>query len=172
MRLRSLTHLAFALVLATLSLPAGAAPVAVGASWLDLTLPDQHDKSVTLAGDNLRVVVFAAERKPGDWTQDVIEKTYKDAALAGRLALVFDISRMPSLVTTMFALPGFRARPFPILLARDQASVDYLPRKEASVTVLTLETGKVIAIDYAKNKADLERLLAQQLSIPNPKEKP
>lgn len=170
MRLRSLIPLVLALILTALTLPAGAAPDAVGAPWPGLTLPDQHDKSVTLAGDNLRVVVFAAERKPGDWTQDVIEKTYKDAALAGRLALVFDISRMPSLVTTMFAMPGFRARPFPILLARDQAPVAFLPLKEASVTVLTLEAGKVVAIDYANNEAALEKLLAQQLT--NPKEKP
>jgi hypothetical protein len=163
MRLRSLTRFAFALLLAAHALLATAAPHPVGAPWPGLTLPDQHDKAVTLAGDKLRVVLFAAERKPGDWTQDVVEKSYKDAVLAGRLALVFDISRMPSLVTTMFALPGFRARPFPILLARDKTPVDFLPLKEASVTVLTLEAGKVVAIDYANNEAALEKLLLEAM---------
>lgn len=168
MRLRSLIRFAFALVLAAYALLVTAASHPIGAPWPGLTLPDQHDKSVTLTGDKLRVVVFAAERKPGDWAQDVVEKAHKDAALAGRLALVFDISRMPSLVTTMFAMPGFRARPFPILLARDKAPVDFLPLKEAAVTVLALEAGKVVAIDYANNEAALEKLLAEHLS--NPKE--
>ncbi|MEW6512585.1 MAG: hypothetical protein AB1443_01140 [Pseudomonadota bacterium] len=156
-------HFLFSLALALFSTLASAAPHPVGAPWPGLTLPDQHDKSVTLAGEKLRVFVFAAERKPGDWAQDVIEKSHKEAALAGRLALVFDISRMPSLVTTIFAMPGFRARPFPILLARDKAPVDFLPLKEASVTVLTLEAGKVVAIDYANNEAVLEQLLTEKL---------
>ena len=172
MRLRSLMRLAWALVLAAHALCAAAAPHTASLPWPGLTLPDQHDNSVTLTGHTLRVVVFAAERKPGDWAQDVIEKSHKEAAVAGRLALVFDISRMPALVSKMFALPGFRARPFPILLARDKAPVDFLPLQEASVTVLTLEAGKVIAIDYADNEATLDRLLAEQLSNPTPKEKP
>ena len=163
MRLRTLIRHGLALMLAAQTLLAAAAPHAVGAPWPGLTLPDQHDKSVTLAGGTLRAVVFAAERKPGDWAQDVVEKSHKEAALAGRLALVFDISRMPALVTTMFAMPGFRARPFPILLARDKAPVDFLPLKDAAVTVLTLDAGKVVAIDYAQDEAGLDRLLAQIL---------
>ena len=163
MRLQSLIQLLFALTIACGISPAVAAPLEPGSPWPGLTLPDQHDKSVTLGGDALRVVVFATERKPGDWAQEFIDKSYKQAALAGRLALVFDISRMPSLVTTMFALPGFRARAFPILLARDKAPVDFLPRKEAAVTVLTLEAGKIIAIDYAGDEAALEQLLKQSI---------
>lgn len=161
MRLRSLIRLSFSLALAAYALLSAAAPHPVGAPWPGLTLPDQHDKSVTLAGDTLRVVVFAAERKPGDWAQDIVEKSHKEASITGRLALVFDISRMPSLVTTMFAMPGFRARAFPILLARESAAVAFLPLKEASVTVLTLAAGKVVAIDYADSETALERLLDQ-----------
>jgi hypothetical protein len=168
-------RLLFALALAFQCLLAGAAPpipLEVGASWPGLTLPDQHDKTVTLAADKLRVALFAAERKPGDWAQEVIDKTHKETATAGRLVLVLDISRMPSLVTTMFALPSFRGRAFPILVARDAAPVAFLPRQEAAVTVLTFAAGKLVAIDYAKDEATLERLIAQQLTHPNPKEKP
>lgn len=165
-------RLLFALAFALGALGAAAAPVDVGAPWPGLTLPDQHDKSVTLAGDKPRVVLFAAARKPGDWAQEVVETSYQAAVLDGRLALVFDISRMPSLVTTMFALPGFRARPFPILLARDAAPVAFLPAKETALTVLTLDAGKVVAIDYADNEAALNRLLARHLANPTSKETP
>lgn len=174
LRLRPLSRGLLALALVFQCLVAGAAPLEAGALWPGLTLPDQHDKAVRLAGDKLQVVLFTAERKPGDWAQDLVEKAYKDAVLAGRLVLVFDISRMPSLVTTMFALPGFRARPFPILLARDAEPVAFLPRQEAAVTVLTFDGGKLAAIDYAKDEAALERLLAQRLATPTPnlKEQP
>ena len=163
MRMQSLIRFAFALILTTHALIASAAPYPVGTPWPGLTLPDQHDKTATLVGDKLVVVLFAAERKPGDWVQEIIEKSYKEAAISGRVALVFDISRMPSLVTTMFALPGFRARPFPILLARESAPVEFMPRKEAAVTVLTLDAGRIAAIDFAPDEAALARLLSQIL---------
>jgi hypothetical protein len=44
-----------------------------------------------------------------------------------------------------------------------EAPVAFLPKMDASVTVLTLETGKVVAIDYAKDEAALERLLALRM---------
>lgn len=172
MRLRSPIQLPLILTLACQCLLASAASLDVGAAWPGLSLPDQHDKAVSLGGEKLRVVLFAAERKPGDWVQDVIDKAYREVASSGRLSLILDISRMPSLVTTMFALPSFRGRPFPILVARDAALVAFLPRQEAAVTVLTFHAGKLVAIDYANNEAALEWLLAQQLAHPNSRGKP
>lgn len=163
MRLRSLIKVLLTLALAGQCLLASAAALDIGAPWPGLSLSDQHDKAVTLADDNVRVVLFAAERKPGDWAQEVIDKAHKEATNSGRLALVLDISRMPSLVTTMFALPSFRSRAFPILVAHDTAPVAFLPRQEAAVTVLTFTAGKLVAIAYAKDEAALEKLLAEAM---------
>lgn len=46
--------------------------------------------------------------------------------------------------------------------------------QEAALTVLTFDVGKLAAIDYARDEAALERLLAQRLATPNPnlKEQP
>jgi hypothetical protein len=161
MRLRSLIRVLLALTLSCQCLLVSAAVLEIGAPWPGLRLSDQHDKAVSLSGEKLRAVLFAVERKPGDWAQEVIDKAHKEAAATGRLALVLDISRMPSLVTTMFAMPSFRGRAFPILLARDAAPVAFLPRQEAAVTVLTFSAGKLVAIAYAKDEAALEKLLAE-----------
>jgi hypothetical protein len=136
----------------------------VGAIWPGLSLSDQHEKAVSLGGEKLRTVVFAAERQPGDWAQEIIDKSFKNAALAGQLALVFDVSRMPSFVTSMFALPSFRERGFPILVARNAIHVAFLPRKEGSVSVLTIESGKVAAIDFVGDAVMLEQLLRLRTS--------
>jgi len=158
-------RLLFALALAGHCLLAdAAAPIAAGAVWPGLSLPDQHDKVTSLSGDNLRMVIFAAERKPGDWAQEIIDKHFKSAAISGKLALVFDVSRMPSLVTRLFAVPSFRERGFPILVARDPVTVAFLPRKEGSIAVLTIESGKVVTIDFAADAATLEQLLRKPQS--------
>jgi hypothetical protein len=164
MRLPSLTpRLLYALALAFQCLLASAAPLEIGSSWSDLYLPDQHDKAVSLTANKLRVVLFAAERKPGDWAQDAIDKGRKELAVDGQLVLAFDVSRMPSLVTRMIALPNFRARSFPILVAREAWQVDFLPRKAGAVTVLTLYAGRITAIEFAGDEAALEQLLEQRL---------
>jgi hypothetical protein len=151
---------------------AQAAPLETGAPWPALNLADQHDKPVTLDPARLTVVVFAAERKPGDWAQEVIELAHKEAIAAGRLALILDVSRMPSLITSMFAMPAFRARPFPILVAREAAPVADLPKREGAVTVLRLAGGKVAAIEYAGDAAALEALLKAPPTPTQQKDKP
>lgn len=164
MRLPSvMPQLLLALALAFQCLLASAAALEVGAPWPGLSLPDQNDQAVSLTADKLRVLLFTAERKPGDWAQDVVDKNHKRFALGGQLALVFDISRMPSLVTSLFALPSFRARSFRILLAREAQLVDFLPRKADAVTVLTLDAGRITAIEFAGDEAALEQLLVQLL---------
>lgn len=150
---------------------AAAAPLEAGAAWPAPRLADQHDRPATLDPARLATVVFAAERKPGDWAQDTIEKSHLEAATAGRLALILDVSRMPAMITAMFALPSFRARPFPILVARDAAPVADLPRREGAVTVLRLAAGKVVAIDYANDAAALATLLRTTPS-PTQQDKP
>ncbi len=139
------------------------APLEVGAPWPAPALADQYEKAVTLASPPLTVLLFTTERKPGDWAQAVIDQHFQARAKSGQLALVFDVSRMPSLVTSMFAMPSFRGRPFPIIVAREAPPVAFLPRKEGSVTVIRLEAGKVLAIDYANDEPSLEQLLKKVL---------
>jgi len=135
-----------------------AAPLTVGSPWPVLKLADQHDKPVELASPPLQKVVFAVERKPGDWAQAAFEPR-KELLASGQTALVLDISRMPALVTSMFAMPSFRAQPFPILVARDAMPVADLPRKEGHVTVISLDGGKLVRIDFAADQAALEQIL-------------
>jgi len=160
-------RLLFAILFSCSSLWVAAADsvlLGIGSPWPGLTLNDQHDKPARLVSPPLQLVVFAAERKPGDWAQEVIEKAHLAAVKDGRMALVLDIHRMPSLVTSMFAMPSFRARPFPILLAREGpqvSAVAFLPHKEATVTVISLTEGKVGAIEQAADEASLSQLLAK-----------
>jgi hypothetical protein len=143
--------------------------LAVGAAWPGLALADQHDRKVGLNAPPLRYLLFAAERKPGDWAQTVIDSGHKALFTSGEAALVLDISRMPSMVTRMFALPSFRARTFPIILAREVEPVAFLPRQTGAVTLLTIDAGKIAAIDYASDEATLNQWLKplqNQLSPP------
>jgi len=157
MMIRALLSLLFVLLSAIVQAQSGA--LGVGAAWPGLALADQHERKVELNAPPMRYLLFAAERKPGDWAQKAIDRGHKALFTSGQAALVLDISRMPSLVTRMFALPSFRERTFPILLAREAEPVAFLPRQTNAVTLLTIDAGKIAAIDYASDEATLGQLL-------------
>lgn len=175
--LKTLLTALFLLLSALVQAQSGA--LALGATWPGLALADQHERKVELNAPPLRYLLFAAERKPGDWAQTAIESSHKALFTSGQAALVLDISRMPSLVTRMFALPSFRERTFPILLVRETEPVGFLPRQPGAVTLLTLDAGKIAAIDYANDEAALNQLLKLLKPLSNtlppsplPREKP
>jgi hypothetical protein len=139
---------------------AQADPLAPGGPFPELKLMDQHERPARLDRTSLATVVFAAERKPGDWAQTIIDQTYRDAVASGRLAVILDVSRMPSVITRLVAMPSFRDRRFPIALAHEGAAVADLPRRPGAVTVFRVAAGRVAAIDYANDQESLARLLA------------
>jgi hypothetical protein len=135
-----------------------AANLAVGDGVPPLTLADQFDKNHTLAGDT-RWLLFSHDRAISDALHPVL------AALspAQRQGVVYvaDISRMPALVSRLFAVPAMRGLPFAVWLARDTASVAALPREAGKLTVLALQDGKVVAVHYLADVTALPALLAR-----------
>ncbi len=111
-----------------------------------LTLNDQHDQPQTIE-DGTRYLIFAAEKAAASVVDAVLEDQTGDGLAAAGIRLVADISAMPQMVITMFALPKLRKRPYPILLGRTADDTRALPREPGKVTVMAAETGQVHFID-------------------------
>ena len=62
---------------------------------------------------------------------------------------------MPAMVTRMFALPKLRKLPFAVGLVQKPEITAHLPRKPGEVTLITLEQGRVQAIEYLPTEAAL-----------------
>ena len=60
----------------------------------------------------------------------------------------------------LFAMPGFRKRPYAMLLDRDGAVTKDLPSQTGAVTVLTLDRRVVRHVEYVTSPARLRALLA------------
>ena len=71
-----------------------------------------------------------------------------------------DISRMPSLVAKLFALPAMRKRPYRMLLDRDGTATADFPARAGEVTLLRLHDGTIERVDYAASAAALRAALA------------
>lgn len=126
-----------------------AAPLSVGSVLPTLTLKDQHDKRVVIPSDT-QWVLFASEKSVSDMVSAVLSTQPADVVAGMRLIYLADISGMPAIVTSMFALPKLRSLPFSIALVRDANEVTQiadLPRQPGAATLLRLEDGRITRLD-------------------------
>ena len=133
-----------------------AANLAVGDALPPLALADQFDKNHTLSSDT-RWLLFSHDRAVSDALHPVLAAL--PAAQRDGVVYVADISRMPALVSRLFAVPAMRELPFAVWLARDAASVAALPREAGKLTVLALQGDKVMAVHYLADVGALPALL-------------
>ncbi|MBT9490508.1 MAG: hypothetical protein IV093_23625 [Rubrivivax sp.] len=144
-----------------LPLAAAAGPLAAGSAMPTLHLNDQHDQPA-LASTSTRWVVFTAEKPVSDMVNAVLSA--EPSGVTDRLQVLYvaDISRMPALITRMFALPKLRELAFPIALVRDTtqaAQVADIPRVAGGATLLRLDAGRVAQVATARDGAELRTLL-------------
>lgn len=146
------------LVVLILPSAASAAPVIPGAALPSLSLEDQHGKTVSTRADT-RIVLFAADKAANDLINGVLAT--QPAGVLGTLNAVYfaDISAMPALVTRMFALPALREMSFAVGLGRDATQLADLPRQKGAATILRVDDGKVIAIEYAHDTGQLKQAI-------------
>ncbi|MDY0050437.1 MAG: hypothetical protein RBR73_06780 [Halothiobacillaceae bacterium] len=144
--------------LLTLTVPAFAEPLAPGAALPSIQLKDQHDKMHTVPADT-SLLIFAVEKAPSDMVNEVLMARPKDFLAMRQAVFIADISEMPSFVTSMFALPKMRERPYPVLLGYEAADTSFMPRRKGTVTLIHLKDGAVTSVDYVTEAAALNQAL-------------
>lgn len=158
--------LACSAALATLPAPAQTTPgttapartLEVGAMVAARTLADQHDRPLHI-DEGVRWVVFGADKKTTDWLSPAL--VARGAAVLARAGVVYvaDISAMPALITSMFALPKLRELPLNVGLARDVALLADLPRRAGLATVIRLDRLQVRSLQHVADAAALDAAL-------------
>ncbi len=140
------------------SFGAFAAPLSVGDTLPAINLKDQHEQAFVVPAD-VQVILFAAEKGTSELMSKTLE-TLPASILKDKKAIyIADISGMPGFITKMVALPRMQKLPYSIALVRDAKDAEYLPRQSAKVTVIKVEQGKVIALEYVNEASQIQELL-------------
>ena len=128
------------------------------ASW---TLLDQHDAPYTL-NDETRILLVARDMDGAKLVNAALQgkpKGYLDEHQAVFLA---DISRMPSVIATLFALPKMRDYNYRILLDRDARIAPRYQAGEGQVLWLQLDGLQIVAQQVFTRADDLRQALKRQ----------
>lgn len=133
-------------------------PVSVGEAISVAGLEDQHGKSFD-SPSNLEMLLYVNGMIAKDLARTSIKKVNVQCLTKGRVAYIADISRMPSIISYLVAVPRLREYPYPIWLDYEGASTGRLPASEASVTVIDVVQGKITGIDFIAEESILTKRL-------------
>ena len=129
-----------------------------GQAMPSVLVQDQHEQPWGIAADT-RLVLFATGRKAANLAMEVLGEQPK-GFLATRHALYLaDMSKMPGFITRTFALPSLREQPFAVGVVLEENLLSDWPRQQDAVTLIRLEKGRVVAVDYAASAAALREAL-------------
>jgi hypothetical protein len=146
------------LILLLLAYPCAAvnSPLSMGDNLPALTLPDQYGNPHSLG--QASIILFAPDKAAADLAHQLLQHRNKADLAAQGAFFISDISRMPGFVTRLFALPTLREYPYLVLLGYQTEETAWLPRREDTLTLLYIQSGRISSIEYAKTLDSLNRM--------------
>ena len=132
----------------------------VGKSLTDLTLNDQHEKSYTITA-SITKVIFAFSKDVGHTCNNFFATqgaTYLDDK---NTIFIADVSSAPSLIRSMFIMPGLRDFKHRVLILDDKkiAAPYRANQNDEKIIVATLQNGIITSVKSLNSINELEKEL-------------
>jgi len=113
-------------------------------------LEDQFEKKHTVNSD-VKTIIFSSEKDTSAGINEFLSTKEKGFLEANNTVFIADISGMPSLITSFFALPKMKKYNYNILLIYDEEEKRFL-KQEEKLTVYKLENGVITSVEYVAAK--------------------
>jgi len=136
------------LLLLGLSVTTLTAEVKVGKDFPTLTLVDQFDKKTEVKTKGTTTLILSFEKDVSKQIKNYIYAQEDNYLTRHNIHYIADISAMPSLLTSLFAIPKMKKFKFNVSLIYDEKEAKTLMRQEGKVTVVTLKDNKVTSIKF------------------------
>ncbi|MBY6188555.1 hypothetical protein KUV89_18220 [Marinobacter hydrocarbonoclasticus] len=136
-----------------------AAALEMGQALPYLTLEDQHGGTHALTG-NVETLLFTRDKAGSDVASVALDGIEQSELEARQVVYVADISIMPSIITSMFALPKMRKQPWLTLMDNKGDATANFPHQANEVTLVRFEDGNVKEIQFYADGTELKSALA------------
>lgn len=103
-----------------------------------------------------KLVIVAFEKETGALVNEYLDKQSPFYLLKNNSIFIADINKMPSIVTSMFALPKLQKYKHLIYLHYSDKLQDAVPNKEQKITLLRFENSKIKEISYISTQQELK----------------
>lgn len=127
------------------------------------TLLDQHDAPYTL-NDQTRVLLVARDMDGAKLVNAALDGKPRGYLEQRQAVFLADISRMPGVIASLFALPKMRDYSYRIFLDRDARIAPRYPAGEGEVLWLQLDGLQIVSQQVFSRADDLRKALEAQAS--------
>lgn len=103
-----------------------------------------------------KLVIVAFEKDTGALVNEYLDKQSPFYLLKNNSIFIADINKMPSIVTSMFALPKLQKYKHLIYLHYSDKLQKAVPNKEQKITLLRFENSKIKEISYISTVLELK----------------
>ncbi|MDD3591784.1 MAG: hypothetical protein PHO65_04040 [Sulfurovum sp.] len=118
----------------------------VGEKLPAISLPDQFENTLQVESTD-RLLILAFEKDISSAINDYLKAKPAGYLKEHHAKYISDISAMPSLITSMFAIPKMKKFPFSIMLINDDLGKEF-GKKEGRITVYKIKNHQVDAIEF------------------------
>lgn len=103
-----------------------------------------------------KLVIVAFEKDTGALVNEYLNTQSPFYLLKNNSIFIADINKMPTIVTSMFALPKLQKYKHLIYLHYSDKLQDAVPNKEQKITLLRFENSKIKEISYISTQQELK----------------
>ncbi|UQB41446.1 hypothetical protein JX580_07060 [Thiomicrospira microaerophila] len=133
-------------------------PFVQAQSLQPITFEDQHGEVIQL-DSSVKWAIFSHHNKGAKMTKEAIDQSGINDFARHQGVYIADISRMPALVTRMFAMPAMRKYPFKMALDREGQLTQNLPRQDEKVTLIRLDNLTIVETQFVDSSAVIEAFI-------------
>ncbi len=120
----------------------------------DFVYKTPNDAVVKIPKD-VKIIIASFEKETGALVNEYLQNQHVTYLVGHSAVFIADITKMPSVITTMFAIPKLKKYKHPIHLNYSEGFSTVVPAKEDMVTLLFVENGKIKEIRYVATKEEL-----------------
>lgn len=126
--------------------------------------PDQFDTKSKI-DESVQWLIFSQDKDVSDKINQALNelKITDVASLKGQY--VADISKMPGLVTTMFAIPKMKTYSFKLLLDKEGEATKNWPRQSGKASLLKLKNLEVTEVRHSDSVEEIKKFVQSQLPV-------
>ena len=129
------------------------AEVKVGDAFPVFNLQDQFEVKMQVPTKGKVTLILSFEKDVSSEVKTFIDTQKKNYLEDNHIMYISDISPMPSLITSLFALPKMKKFNFRVALINEDNVADVIPREEGKVTRITLQNNHIKSIEFVMPKA-------------------
>ena len=134
--------------------------ITVGKKIQNVTINDQFDKPISLTSKTKKII-FVFKKASGHIVRNFLDSKPDDYLANKNVAFIADISGMPSIIASMFAIPDLQKHKYPVMLIKDEdAAKKYKNEKyEDYITIVSLNNFRITSITLVSTAEQLEKIL-------------